>query len=186
MSATQRQTAEQRRGDLIVAAMSEFAKGGLHGTSTDDIARAAGISQPYLFRLFRNKKELFLAAIDECFSSTIDMFLDACPGAGPEATPAERLEVMGLAYCEMLEKGRERLMLQLQAYVACDDPDVREHVRRGYERLYLAVKDASGADAEHLRSWFSTGMFLNVMAAMKASDVRGTWAQALVGPYVMH
>ena len=181
MSTGTRQTAEQRRGDLIRAAMSEFSKGGLHGTSTDDIARAAGISQPYLFRLFRNKKELFLAAVDRCFDTTIEMFLGAAATAGPDATPADRLEVMGRAYGGMLQGDRERLMLQMQAYVACDDPDVRDRVRRGYERLHREVKAASGADADELRSWFATGMFLNVVAAMDLPSLGALWVQELMG-----
>jgi AcrR family transcriptional regulator len=176
-----RQTAEQRRGDLIRAAMSEFSRGGLHGTSTDDIARAAGISQPYLFRLFRNKKQLFLAAVDRCFDKTIEMFLDAAATAGPDATPAERLEVMGKAYGGALKTDRERLMLQLQAYVACDDLDVRDHVRRGYERLYREVKAVSGADPDQLRAWLSTGMFLNVVAAMDLPGHGRPWVLELMG-----
>jgi AcrR family transcriptional regulator len=181
MSTGSRQTAEQRRGDLLRAAMSEFSKGGLNGTSTDDIARAAGISQPYLFRLFRSKKHLFLAAIDRCYDTTAEMFLDAASTAAPDATPAERLEVMGRAYGAMLKTDRERLMLQMQAYVACDDPDVRDRVRRGYERLYREVKTASGADADQLREWFATGMFLNVIAAMDLPGLGDPWVKELMG-----
>ena len=61
---TTRQTADQRRDTVLDAAMIEFGLKGLHGASTDDIARRAGISQPYLFRLFRTKRELFLASVE--------------------------------------------------------------------------------------------------------------------------
>ena len=64
MSTTsQRQTAEERREAVLAAATREFAEKGLHGASTDTIARAAGISQPYLFRLFGSKKGLYLATV---------------------------------------------------------------------------------------------------------------------------
>src|SRR6478752_641064 len=67
---TTRQTAEQRRDTVLDAAMIEFGLKGLHGASTDDIARLAGISQPYLFRLFRTKRDLFLASVERCFRRT--------------------------------------------------------------------------------------------------------------------
>ena len=61
MSTTTRQTAEVRREAVLEAAAAEFSRKGIHGASTDAIAKAAGISQPYLFRLFGTKKELYLA-----------------------------------------------------------------------------------------------------------------------------
>ena len=57
MATSTRQTAEERRDAVLDAATEEFAAKGYHGTSTEDIARAAGISQPYLFRLFGSKKD---------------------------------------------------------------------------------------------------------------------------------
>src|SRR3977135_2905019 len=62
-----RHTAAERRTEVLQAAVAEFALHGLHGTSTEMIARRIGISQPYIFRLFPSKKALFLAAIDQCF-----------------------------------------------------------------------------------------------------------------------
>ena len=58
MVAAERKTAEQRRDEILDAALVEFAERGLHGASTEAIARRAGISQPYVFRLFGTKKEL--------------------------------------------------------------------------------------------------------------------------------
>jgi AcrR family transcriptional regulator len=105
-----RKTAEERRAAVLEAAAAEFALAGLAGTSTDDIARRAGISQPYLFRLFRTKKELFLAAVEDCFDRTTEVFRQAAADVPQE----ERLEAMGLAYCELLHD-RTRLMMQMQS-----------------------------------------------------------------------
>src|SRR3954469_13439799 len=173
---TTRQTAEHGRQSIIDAALIEFGLKGLHGASTDDIARRAGISQPYLFRLFRTKRELFLASVARCFRRTEQTFRDAVTGD----TPEQRLQSMGMAYCGLLAD-RPKLMMQMQAYAACDDPDVRDTVRRCYEHLHREVRDMSRADAEQIRAWFSTGMFLNVMAAMDAPSVRGAWMQELMG-----
>jgi AcrR family transcriptional regulator len=177
---TIRQTAEQRRETLLDAAMLEFGLTGLHGTSTDDIAGRAGISQPYLFRLFRTKRELFLASVERCFQRTEQVFRDAATGD----TPEQRLESMGYAYCELLAD-RPKLMMQMQAYAACEDDDVRDTVRRCYEHLYRTVADLAGTSPESMRSWFSVGMFLNVMAAMDAPHIKRPWVRELMGELLL-
>ena len=160
--------------------MIEFGLKGLYGASTDDIARRAGISQPYLFRLFRTKRELFLATIERCFAQTEQTFRDAVVGD----TPKERLHSMGLAYCEMLAD-RPKLMMQMQAYVACEDEVVRDTVRRSYEHLYREVCRLADASPEAMREWFSVGMFLNVMAAMDAPSIKAPWARELMGELLL-
>ena len=175
-----RQTAEQRRAALIEAAMIEFAETGLQGTSTDDIARRAGISQPYLFRLFRTKRDLFLATVEHCFARTEQVFTEAAVGD----TPEQRLQAMGLAYCALLAD-RTKLMMQMQAYAACGDDEVRATVSRCYEHLYRTVAALAPAGPEQLRAWFATGMFLNVMSAMDAPAMKGPWARELMGELLL-
>src|SRR5438309_2988167 len=124
-----RHTAEERRTEVLQAAVAEFALHGLHGTSTEMIAKRIGISQPYIFRLFPSKKDLFLAAIDQCFDRVEAAFRNAADGSPsiPEAhahglpSPVEaRLHAMGHAYLQLLAK-REVLLFQMQAYAACSD-----------------------------------------------------------------
>lgn len=172
-----RLTAEERREEILGAAMEEFAHGGLDGTPTEAIARRVGISQPYLFRLFRTKKDLFLAVIERCFESTLDSFRTAAEGhAGNDA-----LHAMGRAYAGLL-KDRTRLLLQLQGYVACDDHQVRTIVRDGFGRLATFVAEASGAPAADVRRFFESGMLMNVVAAMELDRVRQPWARDLMVP----
>jgi AcrR family transcriptional regulator len=173
---TTRKTAEERRAAVIDAAAVEFALTGLAGTSTDDIARRAGISQPYLFRLFRTKKELFLAAVEDCFERTTDVFRAAAADVPQE----QRLEAMGLAYCELL-RDRTRLMMQMQSYAACNDPEVRDLVRRHFGELMRFVEDVAGAGPEAVQAWFATGMLLNVAAAMDLSALGEEWPRRLLG-----
>src|ERR1700730_19444113 len=73
----QRHTADERRTEVLKAAVAEFALHGLYGTSTEMIAKRIGISQPYIFRLFPSKKALFLAAIDQCFDRVEAAFRSA-------------------------------------------------------------------------------------------------------------
>src|SRR5918996_1302470 len=77
---TPRKSAEERREEILAVAMKHFAEGGYHGTSTENIAREAGISQPYLFRLFRTKKELFLGCNERACDKVIDAFRRAANG----------------------------------------------------------------------------------------------------------
>src|SRR5688572_8340805 len=138
-----RQTAEARREAVLEAARHEFAQHGLHGASTDAIARRAGISQPYLFRLFGSKKALFMAMNDVCFQRTLDIFRAAATGTSGE----EALDAIGQAYAELIESDRTMLQGQLQAYsAAVNDEEIRASVARGYGRLVDYVETVSGAD----------------------------------------
>jgi hypothetical protein len=71
----------------------------------------------------------------------------------------------------MLETNRDYLMLQLQSYAACDDPEIRERVRANYARLVAQVKQISGADTERIDDFFRYGMWLNVAAAIGVEDL---------------
>jgi AcrR family transcriptional regulator len=156
-----RSTAAERRIDLLAAALSEFAHGGLHGTSTEAIARRAGISHAYLFRLFGTKKQLFIACAHLCHERINDTFAHAAIGD----TPAERLEAMGIAYREMLDD-RELLQSQMQLYAACSDPDIREVARSGFQQLVDEIARLSGASGPQLQQFFAMGMLLNVAASI--------------------
>jgi AcrR family transcriptional regulator len=173
---TTRQTAEERREAVLAAALEAFARGGLHGTSTEEIAAAAGISQPYLFRLFGTKKKLFVATVERCMADTLELFRQA---AG-DLRGTEALEAMGEAYFEMLLRDRTRLLAQMEAYAACDDPDVRDAMRAGYGKLHLFVETVSGLDEEAVATWFADGMLLNVIAAMDLWNTREMWARRLI------
>ena len=71
-------SAEERREEVLRAAAVAFADGGYQGTTTQDVADRAGISQPYIFRLFSSKKELFLAVVEDCFKRTDRTFAKRC------------------------------------------------------------------------------------------------------------
>ena len=166
-----RLTAEERRDSVLDAALEEFAAAGFEGTSTEDIARRAGISQPYLFRLFGTKKQLYVATVARCFRETLEMFQRAAEGLRGE----EALRAIGRAYREQLERDRTALRAQMQAYAACDDPDVRATVRAGYGDLVAYVRRVSGADWPAVWSFFSAGMMLNVMASMGVTSDPDPW-----------
>src|SRR5947199_9538319 len=147
----ERKTAAERREAVLDAALEEFALRGLDGASTEAIAAAAGISQPYVFRLFGTKKDLFKAVVARCFRQTRELFERAAEGERGEAA----LHAMGRAYTEQLLPDRTRLLAQMQAYAACDDPDVREVVRNGYGDLVAYVERVSGRPPEEITRFFA-------------------------------
>jgi AcrR family transcriptional regulator len=173
---TTRSTAAARRDEVLDAALVEFAERGFDGASTEDIARRAGISQPYLFRLFGTKKELFKASVTRCFRETLELFQRSAEGTRGE----EALRAIGHAYQEQLESDRMRLRAQMQAYAACDDPEIRAVVRAGYGDLVAYVRRVSGADWQTVWSFFATGMLLNVLASMHVDEEPEQWMQELL------
>ena len=174
-TSTQRQTADERRDAIVVAALREFADRGYSGTSTESIARAVGVSQPYLFQLFGTKRELFLAVVRHGFQRTRLVFHEAAK-RGPEDDPAcSILDLMGLAYMRLLSD-RDLLRVQLQAYAACGDEDVRQVVRQEFAALYQAVERDSGASKEEIHRFFAEGMLLNVAAALEIEGSPQSWS----------
>ena len=156
---------------MIAAASKEFAARGYAGTSTQAIAERAGVSQPYLFQLFGTKKDLFIAAVHACFARTRSTF-EASAGGRRRASRATRrflLEAMGCSYHDLL-RDRDMLRLQLHAYAACDDPDIRTVVRGEWSVLYDDVVRLSGADPAAIHAWFAEGMLLNVAASIGDID----------------
>ena len=166
--------AAERREALISAAVHEFAVSGLHGTPVDRIARRVGVAQPYVFSLFAGKRELFLAAVDHCFDRFSATFTHAAAAFHDGRAPADCEDVlmaMGRAYKQLLSTDRDYLMLQHQAYAACDDALVRTRVRRRYAELVALVSELSGAEPEQLDDFFRHGMALNVAAAMGVAEL---------------
>jgi AcrR family transcriptional regulator len=162
--------AVERRELVLEAAVAEFATHGLAGTSTEDVARRAGISQPYLFRLFPTKKALFLALVDRCFRRVEDAFT----AAAGDRTGDEALAAMASAY-EVLLEDRTLLLLQMQAYAACDDPEIRAATRAGYKKLWELTERLTGLPFQRVVEFFAMGMLMNVAAALDLPAVDERW-----------
>ena len=157
----ERKSKDERREEILDAAVEIFADKGLHGASTDEIARRAGISQPYIFRLFGTKKELYMAGVARCFRETLELMQRAAEGKRGD----EALEAIGQAYGQLLQSDRSYLRAQMQAYAACEDAEIRAVVRGGYGDLVTYVERVSGKSQDEVRSFFAMGMLMNVMAA---------------------
>ena len=180
----QRVPASERRAALIEAAVHEFAHSGLHGTPVDRIARRVGVAQPYVFSLFENKRELFLAAVERGFELIGDTFARAAEEFDPATAPpdVDVLKALGAAYVELLATHRDYLMLQLQSYSACDDEEICRVVRQGYGDLVAYVERVSGLGPTAVSTFFAKGMLLNVFASMGLFvEQAEPWAERLLG-----
>jgi AcrR family transcriptional regulator len=175
-TASTRQSADERRDSILDAALIEFAEKGLHGTSTEDIARRAGISQPYVFRLFGTKLKLFVAACRRCMRQVREAMMAAAEGKSGE----DALEAMGDAYIAFLATDPRRLTLQMHMYAASGEREVRDAAREGYDELVRFVEHASGAPTERISQFFATGMLINVLAAMDVRRANLDWADRLM------
>lgn len=171
------QTAEDRREDVMDSAMREFARRGYYGTPTTDIAKGAGISQAYLFRLFPTKEELFVACVERTYGTVRDEFMRvAAPHAGDQEAV---MTAMADRYNELLQSS-DVLLCQLHGYAACQEPAIRVAVRDGYRELVELVQHLSGAADEEIQRFFAIGMLINVIAAMDAQGLDEPWIAALM------
>jgi AcrR family transcriptional regulator len=170
-------TADVRRETVLEVGMSAFAERGFLGTPTTEIAKAAGISQAYLFRLFPTKSDLVLAVIERSNERIKEAFVAAAAQA--RAAGEDPKEAMGEAYGQLLED-RSMLMTQIHQHAAAASmPEVAAVSRAWFAELYALVERETELTPEEIHQFFATGMLLNVMAAIGATDEHGPWAATL-------
>jgi AcrR family transcriptional regulator len=160
-----RMSADERRDEVLNVAVVEFATYGLHGASTETIAAKAGISQPYIFRLFGTKKELFIASVERVCDRIRATFQQAAA-----SDPDNALKAMGNSYHKLLSQRYELLML-LQAFAASEDREVQRAVRARYAGLIEFVEQTSGASHEQVMEFFAFGMGLTIGTVLDLTDL---------------
>jgi AcrR family transcriptional regulator len=167
-------TGPERRLQVLGIAAEEFAAGGLRGASTETIARRAEITQAYIFRMFGTKKALFLEVVVSAFHRMTEGMRQA---AGTD-TGREALARMGAQYNEMLAD-RTSLLLQLQGFAACGDPEVRDAVRDGFGSMWQTVAAVTELDPVTIKAFLAFGMLLNTGAALEVTELDEPWAKGV-------
>lgn len=175
-------TADDRRAAIVVSALAEFARTGYDGTSTDVIARRAGITQPYVMRLFGTKRALFLAAVDLAYDSVLGVFRDAAR----DAAGGDMLDAICRSYWEVLAD-RDLLAMQFQAMAASDDPRIREVVAGHMAAIRAFVIESTGAGEDVMRQFMAMGTLLNAAVALDMPDLicPGGWDAVMGAGYRM-
>ncbi|GAA2580963.1 TetR family transcriptional regulator [Winogradskya consettensis] len=154
-----RLTAEERQDQLVRAAVTAFATGGYAGTTTDQVAGLAGVSQPYVIRLFGSKQQLFIAAVTHAAARIEDHFREAA-----KAEPT--LASLGSAYEELLAE-RELITCLLHGYTASADPAIGPVVRDCFGTIYRTIRELTGAGVKETRQFLAMGMLMTVLGAMR-------------------
>lgn len=173
-----RMTAGERGEQVLAAAVSAFAESGYTATRTDEIARRAGVSQPYVIRLFGSKQRLFLAAVEQVCDRIEAIFREAAAADDP----AGPLHAMSHAYERFLAE-RTLLQLLLHAFAAAGDPEIGPMVRDRYGRIYRMIHEVTGAPVADVRRFLSSGMLLTVLASIRVAGpdaVPADWAGELL------
>jgi AcrR family transcriptional regulator len=162
-----RLTADERRDSVIESAIGEFARRGYQATRTADIARAAGVSQPYLYALFPDKKALFLA----CYARAVERIRSALVQARETAADGDDLdERLRRAYQELIRARPDQLQFQLQAHAAAADPEIRSAVRDGFVSLVDESVRLHGVSRQVVLGYIARALFTNVAFALELPD----------------
>jgi AcrR family transcriptional regulator len=160
--------ADDRREAILAAATRAFARAGYHGTSTDAVAREAGVSQPYVVRMFGTKLDLFLEVFDRS-AARIRAAFEEVLDAGPFDPASEDDKArMGIAYTELL-RDPEFLRVQMHGFSSGSVPEIAAAARRCMGEVFETIR-RTGWDDEQCRDFVAYGMLLNVMLSMGAPE----------------
>jgi AcrR family transcriptional regulator len=172
-----RMSAEERRESVVRAAVAEFARGGYEGTSTAAIARRVGVSQPYLFRLFPDKRAIFLAAARRCTSEIRRRMAQVSEGLPPD----QAHDAMAEEYNRLIAD-RDLLMFQMQMYAATGaavergDEEFAAELRAGWAELWHMVRERLGDDEAETADFMATGMLINTVLSLGFREGDGIWS----------
>ncbi|WP_102346200.1 TetR/AcrR family transcriptional regulator [Bacillus sp. Marseille-P3661] len=129
--------AEDKKEVIIENAVAVFAENGYYKATTKMVAKAAGVTQPYVFHFFENKEELFKTVIDRAFGRIYDTFAEI-------QAPADQLiETMGRGFEQIMRTHRDEVLMVMQAH-AIAEPGIRQHV----QNLFLTMYDSLSSKFE--------------------------------------
>ena len=168
LSPATRMPAEERREQLLDAATRAFARGGYHGTSTDAVAREAGISQPYVVRTFGTKLQLFLQVFRRATDRirlAFEAVLDERDFDPESEDDAARL---GRSYTNLLAD-RDVLQIMMHGYSAGGVDEIAELSRECMAEIFRTVR-RTGWDEDRCRDFIAHGMLINVLLSMRAPE----------------
>jgi AcrR family transcriptional regulator len=162
-----RLSSSRRRDQILDAAFAEFAAHGYHAAATADIARRVGISQPYIYALFPDKKALFLACHERAMQRLRNLLFEA---ADPMASASNAFARIERAFTHMYTSDPTLLMFQLQAHAAANDPDIRAVVRQRFMDMVDEGVRATGATREQVLEQLARGLLSSVAVALELPE----------------
>ena len=165
-----RMSSDERREQIVAAALAVFGARGYEGTTTDDVARTAGVSQPYVVRLFRSKENLFLAAMKSALDQLLLVFRAVLADDSSDRPVAKRI---GEAYVDMLStRGLHQTLSH--AWLLGGHPVIGPAARKGFAQVWQFFRDEAGLEADEARMFLAEVMLINVMIGMRLVDDYGS------------
>lgn len=175
--------ADTRREAIIEAALLAFADAGFQATPVTAVAARAGISQAYVFKLFPTKEELFIAAVERCFTR-IEETLENSAQTVSSGDADAMLYAMGDGYASLIAD-RSILMIQVHAQSASDVPAIRATMRGGLKRIVTYVKQRTGASDEAVQRFIAFGQLCHLITTTDIDELGEDWAR-LVARGIRH
>ena len=166
----ERMPAAERRELILGHASEVFGRRGYAGTTTEQIAQAAGISQPYVVRMFGTKEKLFVEVIERALGKLTVAFREVLRQHSTGEIPSNELGArLGQAYVDLIED-RGILMSLMQGFIQGHDPVIGERARAGFLEIYRLLRDEAHFPADEVRSFLADGMLINTLLAIGLPD----------------
>jgi AcrR family transcriptional regulator len=170
-----RLSSDERRRQILVAALAVFGTRGYEGATTDEVARAAGVSQPYVVRLFGSKENLFLAVIEDALARLLTAFRAALAedDGGADSDGPTAAKRIGQAYVDLIEvRGLHQTLAH--AYLLGSNPVIGAAARRGFASVWRFFRDEMGLSADEARAFMAEGMLISTMIGLRIVDDYGS------------
>jgi len=159
-----RMPAAERRELILAAAAGVFGERGYVGATTDAVAKAAGVSQPYVVRMFGTKSALFQAVLERSLDRLIDEFRSEIAAQGTDAKDLPMC--IGRRYVELLAD-RGLLLSLMQAFMLGADPEIGPTARAGFLRVYRLLRDEGRFTPEQATQFLEGGMMINTLVGLR-------------------
>ena len=139
MVRARRLPAGERRRRIIEVARSLFASAGYANVGTADLAKAAGVSEPALYRYFDSKRDLFIASLGTAGGRLVELWQQM---AGEVEDPLEILRSIALGYYDHARSRSGFMRLQFRALAESDDPEIQEALKGNFRALIRFLMEA--------------------------------------------
>jgi len=167
-----RLSAGERREQVLDAAAAVFGERGYAAGTTDEIARAAGISQAYVVRMFGSKENLYLEVSRRAALQVAETFERVARGFDGNESSETRQTLLGLAYADLIAD-RDVLLTLQHLFTLGSDPVLGPAARECFMAAYHVVRDVAGLSAEDAMSFFARGMLINVLMGLQLPERAG-------------
>ena len=161
-----RMPAAQRRELVLTAATKVFGELGYAGATTDTVAKAAGVSQPYVVRIFGTKEKLFLEVLERAGTRLLAAFSDEIADSTSDLGIGHRL---GLRYISML-RDRGLVLTLMHGFVLGADPVIGPCARQGFMDIYRLLIGKANFSPDEAYQFLAGGMMINTMMGLRMGD----------------